>query len=373
MTNFYIRGTLTGFGVNLSKRIQMFENKNQKPSPGSRTELSDLGEFALIDHLTENIQLQQVSTIKGVGDDAAVIDAGDKMVLVTTDLLIEGIHFDLSYMPLKHLGYKAAIVNFSDIAAMNGIPGQMTVSVAISNRFSVEALEELYSGIRLACDTYHVDLVGGDTSSSVKGLFLSITVIGTADKDDVIYRSGAKPGDLVCVTGDLGGAYIGLLILEREKSVYKANPDMQPELQGYEYPLGRQLKPEARTDLRDILREHEIRPTSMIDISDGLASEILHLCKDSGTGCSLYEEKIPIDPETRNTAMDFKIIPSVAALSGGEDYEILFTIKPSDYDKIKDIQGISVIGHMTEKDQGRWMITPDEKKVEITAQGWKAF
>lgn len=342
-------------------------------SHSSLTPLSALGEFGLIDHLTAGIKLYHKETVKGVGDDAAVIDTGEKMMLVSTDLMVEGIHFDMVYVPLKHLGYKAAIVNISDIAAMNGIPKQMTVSLAVSSKFPVEALEELYTGIRFACDRYKVDLVGGDTSSSNKGLIISVTIIGEAKKDEIVYRNGAKPGDLICVTGDLGSAYMGLLLLEREKTVFRSNPDMQPELDGFDYQVGRQLKPEARTDLRETLVKLGIRPTSMIDISDGLASESLHLCKQSGTGCRLYEEKIPINPQTKDLAMEFKLIPSVAALSGGEDYEILFTISQIDYEKIKDAEGISVIGHMCDASEGKSMVTPDGKQVELTAQGWDGF
>jgi thiamine-monophosphate kinase len=349
----------------------MFDKKDKKTGHRPvRTELSELGEFGLIDHLTKNITIHHAGTLMGVGDDAAVIDTGGKKLLLSTDLLVEGIHFDLSYMPLKHLGYKAAVVNISDIAAMNGVPKQLTVSVAVSNRFPVEALDELYGGIKLACERYRVDLVGGDTSSSVHGMFLSVTVTGEADENEITYRKGARPGDLLCVTGDLGSAYIGLLILEREKKVFKESPGTQPELQGFEYMLERQLKPEARTDMYNLFRGAGVVPTSMIDISDGLASEILHLCKDSGTGCALYEEKIPIDPRTSELAMEFKLIPSVAALSGGEDYELLFTIRQEDFEKIQDIVGISVIGHMTNPSEGKYMITPDGKKVEITAQGW---
>ena len=344
------------------------ENLND-PVPGL-TPLSALGEFGLIDRLTSGIKLYHKETIKGVGDDAAVIDAGDKVLLLSTDLLVEGIHFDMVYTPLKHLGYKAAVVNISDIAAMNAVPKQLTVSFAVSSRFSVEALEEIYQGIRLACERYKVDLVGGDSSSSNIGLILSVSILGEAKKEDVVYRSGAKPNDLICVTGDLGAAYMGLLLLEREKKVFQANPNMQPELEGHDYLVGRQLKPEARTDIRETLAKLGIRPTSMIDISDGLASETLHLCKQSGTGCRLYENKIPLNPETRELAMDFKIIPSVAALSGGEDYELLFTIEQQDYDKIKDAEGISIIGFMTEPGEGKAMITPDNKQIVLTAQGW---
>jgi thiamine-monophosphate kinase len=353
----------------------MYENKKgSKPkSEIKRTELAEIGEFGLIDRLTRNIRIKNPGTLTGVGDDAAVIDGKGNLMLLSTDLLIEGVHFDLTYMPLKHLGYKAAVVNFSDIAAMNGVPKQITVSIAVSNRFSLEALEDLYSGIFMACEKYHVDLVGGDTSSSLSGMLISITVTGEAKKEEIVYRNGAGEGDLICVTGDLGGAYIGLLILEREKHVFKVDPNMQPELQGYEYVLSRQLKPEARTDVRKLLHDLDIMPTSMIDISDGLASEILHICKSSSTGCRLFEEKIPIDDETRRLAIDFKLIPSVCALNGGEDYELLFTIKQGDYDKIKNVTGISVIGHITANTEGSRLVTGDGKLIPLTAQGWDAM
>jgi thiamine-monophosphate kinase len=345
------------------------EKKTGEPKP-DLTPLSDLGEFGLIDKLTGDIIIKNPSTLKGVGDDAAVIDTNGKLMLLSTDLLVEGIHFDMIYTPLKHLGYKAAIVNFSDIAAMNGIPKQLTVSVAVSSRFTVEALDEIYRGIKLACEKYHVDIIGGDTSSSVSGMILSLTVIGEGEKEKIVYRNGARKGDLLCVTGDLGSAYLGLLLLEREKKVFQVNPAMQPELSGYDYQVGRMLKPEARTDLYNIFQGAGIKPTSMIDISDGLASEIRHLCKQSQVGCRLFEEKIPIDPQSRELAMEFKMIPSVVALSGGEDYELLFTISQDDYDKIKMINGISIIGHMTPAEEGIKMITPDGKSVPITAQGW---
>ena len=353
----------------------MYTKKGKSPKEASpvRTDISTLGEFGLIDHLTKNIVLKNPGTIKGVGDDAAVFDTNGKLLLLSTDLLLEGVHFDLTYMPLKHLGYKAAVVNFSDIAAMNGIPKQLTVSLAISNRFSLEAIVEIYNGIKMACSKYQVDLVGGDTSSSLTGLLLSITVTGEAEKDEIVYRNGAQENDLLCVTGDLGGAYTGLLVLEREKQVYKANPAMQPELTGYDYVLGRQLKPEARTDIRNLLVGIGVHPTSMIDISDGLASEILHICSQSNVGCRLYEEKIPIDPETKQTANEFKIVPTVCALNGGEDYELLFTVRQEDYDKIKDIAGISMIGHMTTPSDGAHLITTDGLVMELTAQGWDAL
>jgi thiamine-monophosphate kinase len=350
----------------------MYEKKDKKPAgpKSGLTPLSALGEFGLIDRLTGNIRIHHSETLKGVGDDAAVIDAGGKVILLSTDLLVEGIHFDLTYTPLKHLGYKAAVVNISDIAAMNGIPRQLTCSVAVSSRFPAEALDELYAGLLLACEKYRIDLVGGDTSSSVKGMMISVSILGEAKKEEVVYRNGAKTGDLLCVTGDLGSAYIGLLILEREKSVFRVNPDMQPELGGYAYQVGRQLRPEARTDIRNLLAGAGIRPTSMIDISDGLASEILHICRQSGVGCRLFEEKIPIVEQTCELSKEFRIIPSVAALSGGEDYELLFTIGQADYEKIRDVGGISVIGHMTAPGEGKVMITPDGRQIPITAQGW---
>ncbi len=335
-----------------------------------RSEISELGEFGLIDHLTRNIKLRNKSSLVGVGDDAAVIDHENKLKLVSTDLLVEGVHFDLSYTPLKHLGYKSAVVNFSDICAMNGKPEQITVGIAISNRFSLEAITELYEGIKLACEKYQVDLVGGDTTSSLSGLFISVTVIGSAEKDEVVYRNTAKEYELICVSGDLGGAYMGLLVLEREKQVFKANPDMQPDLKGMDYILERQLKPEARQDVVNTLRGIGIKPTSMIDISDGLASDIMHICKGSDIGCLIFTDKLPMDPVTIQTASEFQIDPNTAVMNGGEDYELLFTIRQEDYDKIKDISGISVIGHMTDASSGMYLSTPDGKAVEIKAQGW---
>jgi thiamine-monophosphate kinase len=350
----------------------MFEKKNKKPviAKSKLTSLAELGEFGLIDRLTKNVKRYHQSTIMGIGDDAAVIDAGDRVMLLSTDMLVEGIHFDLTYMPFKHLGYKAAVVNISDIAAMNGIPKQMTVSLAVSSRFSAEALDELYEGILMACEKYKVDLVGGDTCSNLKGLTISVSIVGEARREEVAYRSGARPGDLLCVTGDLGSAFIGLLILEREKSVFQVDPNMQPELGGFDYQIGRQLRPEARTDIRNLLLGIGVHPTSMIDISDGLASEILHISKKSGVGCKLFEGKIPINEYTTELAKEFKIIPSVAALSGGEDYELLFTVRQEDYEKIKDVAGISIIGHMTAPNEGKVMITPDGKSIPITSQGW---
>lgn len=337
----------------------------------SRTELSELGEFGLIDRLTTNLKAVNKSTVKAVGDDAAVINHAGKVTLVSKDLLVEGVHFDLSYTPLKHLGYKAAAVNISDIAAMNGKATQLLVGISVSNRFSVEALEELYAGIRLACDKYKVDLVGGDTTASVAGLFLSITVVGEAEPGKVVYRSTAKENDLICLSGDLGAAYMGLLVLQREKEAFKANPQLQPELEGNDYVLERQLKPEPRTDIIDRLREAGIMPTSMIDISDGLASEILHISKDSNLGSRIFEEKIPIDVITADVASEFRIDPTTAAMNGGEDYELLFTISLKDVEKVREIKGISIIGHMTSKDEGDYLISRGGSMYPITAQGFE--
>ncbi|MCR4848773.1 MAG: thiamine-phosphate kinase [Bacteroidales bacterium] len=346
----------------------MEENKD------TRTELDELGEFGLIDQLTQDFPLRNASSLKGVGDDAAVINHEGYRTLVSVDLLVEGIHFDMTYTPLRHLGYKAAVVNFSDIYAMNGTPTQIVVGLGVSNRFSVEALDELYAGIRLACENYNVDLVGGDTTSSQSGLVISITVIGQAKEENVVYRSGAKPNDLLCVSGDLGGAYMGLLILEREKAEYLANPNMQPQLQGFDYVLERQLKPEARKDVIARLKELGIKPTSMIDISDGLASEVLHLCKESGVGCQLYEGKIPQDPSTVKIAKDFQIVPSITALNGGEDYELLFTIDQKDYEKIQTMsEDITVIGFITPDKGIAELITPDNHVIPLKAQGWNHF
>ena len=337
----------------------------------NRTELDELGEFGLIDQLTQDFPLRNDSSLKGVGDDAAVINHEGYRTLVSVDMLVEGIHFDMTYTPLKHLGYKAAVSNFSDIYAMNGTPTQIVVGLGVSNRYSVEALDELYSGIRMACDRYQVDMVGGDTTSSKTGLVISITVIGKAKEEDIVYRSGAKKNDLLCVSGDLGGAYMGLLVLEREKAEWIANPNMQPKLDGLDYVLERQLKPEARKDIVAQLKDLGIKPTSMIDISDGLASEILHLCKESGVGCQLYEEKIPLDPSTDRLAKEFNIVPSIAALNGGEDYELLFTIDQKDYDKIKEIYtDVSIIGYMTDDKGVAELITPDNHVVPLKAQGW---
>lgn len=338
-----------------------------------RTELSELGEFGLIDHLTKDLKLTQSTTIKGVGDDAAVIDRGDHYELITTDMLVEGVHFDMSYTPLKHLGYKAVSVNLSDICAMNGAPTQITVSIAVSSRFPVEAMDELYSGITQACERYQVDLVGGDTTSSLTGLIISVTAIGRVEKSEVAYRSGANEHDLICVSGDLGGAYIGLQILEREKEVWKENPEVQPDLEGFDYVLERILKPEPRTDVIQELRKHSIRPTSMIDISDGLGSEILHLCKHSECGARIYDEKIPIDAATATQCQDFNLEPSVCALNGGEDYELLFTISQEDFEKISKVKQVSVIGHITDKASGAAIVYPQGEEIQIKAQGWKSF
>ena len=346
----------------------MFENKS------ARTELSSLGEFGLIKHLTEHIEIHNDSTLKGVGDDAAVIDIGNgKVQLFSTDMFAEGVHFDLTYVPLKHLGYKAIATNVSDICAMNGTAKQATISIAVSNRFSVEALEELYAGMLMACNRYKVDLVGGDTTSSLAGLVINVAILGEAAKEDVAYRSGAKEKDLLCVTGDLGGAYMGLQILEREKAVFKENPNLQPDLDGNDYILERQLKPEARIDIIPLFKQLGIKPTSMIDISDGLASEILHIATQSEVGAALYEEKIPLDSMTIERAREFRLDPAICALSGGEDYELLFTIPQSDYEKVKGHPDFTVIGHITDKNSGCNMITRSGASVTLTAQGWDAF
>jgi len=338
-----------------------------------RTELSSLGEFGLIKHLTQFVKIKNESTIKGIGDDAAVIDNIGKQIVVTTDMLVEGVHFDLAYVPIKHLGYKSVSVNVSDIYAMNAIPKQITVSFAVSNRFSVEALEELYAGIMTACHKYKVDLIGGDTTTAKSGLVISITAIGEANADELVYRDGAKEGDLLCVTGDLGAAYVGLQLLEREKKIFMESPGVQPDLEGYDYVLERQLKPEARKDIPPLLKLLNVKPTAMIDISDGLASEILHLCTQSETGCNLFEDKIPIDPTTYNLAREFNLDPTVCALSGGEDYELLFTIDQSDFPKIKANPDITVIGHMTSKLEGANLITKGGTSHPITAQGWDSL
>ena len=338
-----------------------------------RTEISSLGEFGLIEHLTKNIELQNASSIVGVGDDAAVIDHFGKQTVITTDLLIEGVHFDLMYTPLKHLGYKSVIVNLSDVYAMNATPTQITLSLGISNRFSVEALDEFYEGVYAACEKYGVDLVGGDTASSQKGFIISVTAIGEVTTDRYVKRSGAQKGDLLCVSGDLGGAYLGLLFLEREKQIYLENPAIQPDLEGESYVVGRLLKPEARKNIIEFLEEQSIMPTSMMDISDGLSSEILHICKESNVGCVLYEEKIPVSEETKKAAYKFEIDPTACALSGGEDYELLFTIHQSDYDKIVLSEEISVVGYITDASEGARIITKGNNTFPITAQGWDAL
>ncbi|MGO1596552.1 MAG: thiamine-phosphate kinase [Sphingobacterium sp.] len=344
----------------------MFENSN-------KTEINEFGEFGLIAHLTQAVELTQPSSVKGIGDDAAVLDFQDKQTLVSTDLLLENVHFDLRYVPLKHLGYKAIQVNLSDIYAMNGIASQVTISIGLSSKFPLEAVEEIYEGALMACKNYNVDLVGGDTSSSSQGLILSVTSIGYAEKDRVVYRSGAKAGDLVCVSGDLGGSYVGLQILEREKKIFLENPNIQPDLEGKDYILEKQLKPEARKDIVELLADLEIVPHAMIDISDGLASEILHICRESKMGCKIYEEKIPIDQMTYDTAREFGLDPTVCALSGGEDYELLFTVPQSAYDRIKNNMDLSIIGHITDADEGCQMISKNGNVHEIKAQGWNAF
>ena len=339
-----------------------------------RTEISDLGEFGLIDTLTKNFVSYSPSTIKGVGDDAAVIATSEEEVmLVSTDMLVEGIHFNLMYSPLMHLGYKSVVVNLSDIYAMNGTPKQVTVSIAISSRFPLEAVEELYKGIKKACDIYQVDLVGGDTTSSLSGLMISITALGTAKKAEVVYRSGAKEYDLLVVSGDLGGAYMGLQVLERERAVFKANPEIQPDLDGHDYLLERQLKPEARKDVIQILKELEVHPTAMIDISDGLASEIMHICKASEVGCTIYDERIPLDAKTSIAAIEFNVDPVTTALNGGEDYELLFTIKQEDYEKVASNPNFTVIGHITDKASGVNLVDKNGSHIALKAQGWNHF
>ena len=348
--------------------MSLLEDKGVNMTP-----ISKLGEFALIDHLTKELKLKNISTVKGVGDDAAVIDIGNKYQLISTDLLVEGVHFDLSYTPLKHLGYKAVAVNVSDICAMNGDAKQITVGLAISNRFTIESLDELYDGIRLACDSYNVDLVGGDTTSSTSGLTISITVLGEAEKNKITYRSGAKKNDLVVATGDLGAAYLGLQLLKREKIIFIENPKVQPDLTGNDYVLKRQLKPEAAVKYIKILKELDVTPTSMIDISDGLSSEVLHLAKSSDVGITIYEDKIPIDYTAMNLASELNINPFVCALSGGEDYELLFTINQSDYDKLKKDADFTIIGHVTDKLEKNNFITKDGISHSITAQGWDSI
>lgn len=339
----------------------------------NKTSLATLGEFGLIKHLTEHFKIAQETTVKGIGDDAAVIDHNGLKTLVTTDLLVEGIHFNLAYMPLKHLGYKAVMVNLSDVYAMNGNATQITVSIAVSNRFPLEALEELYAGIELACKTYNVDLIGGDTTSSQTGLLISVTAIGTAKEEAIVYRNGAKPNDLLVISGDVGAAYLGLQVLERERKVFEVNPNAQPDLDPYTYLVERQLKPEARKDVPKLLNELGILPTSMIDVSDGVSSEVIHLCKNSGVGCNVYEDKLPLDPQVISTAEEFEMDSTVIALNGGEDYELLFTIAQDDFEKIKGNPNFTIIGHMTEENEGISLITRANQKMELTAQGWDAM
>jgi thiamine-monophosphate kinase len=346
----------------------MLEDKNPQ-----RTSIATLGEFGLIELLTKNFGITQESTIKGIGDDAAVLDFKDKKVVVSTDLLIEGVHFDLAYVPLKHLGYKAVVVNLSDICAMNARPTQITVSVAISNRFPLEALEELYAGIAAAAEKYKVDVIGGDTTSSTTGLLISITALGEADADEIVYRSGAKEHDLLVVSGDLGAAYMGLQVLEREKQVFLVNPNSQPDLEAYTYLIERQLKPEARNDIRTLLHALDIRPTAMIDISDGLSSEILHLCRQSAVGCNLYEEKLPIDPQFINACEEFNIDATTVAINGGEDYELLFTVSLEDFDKLKGSPDFTIIGHIVPQNEAAHLVTRANTKMPLRARGWNAL
>jgi len=346
----------------------MIEDKNQ-----SRTALEKLGEFELIKHLTKGFEITQESTLKGIGDDAAILDFKNQKTVVSTDLLIEGVHFDLSYMPLKHLGYKSVVVNLSDIYAMNAMATQITVSIAVSNRFPLEALEEFYEGVQGACKIYGVDLIGGDTTSSTTGMLISVTALGIGQEEKLVYRTGAKENDLLVISGDLGGAYLGLQVLEREKEVFKVNPQNQPDLEPYSYIVERQLKPEARKDIVELIEKLEVNPTAMIDVSDGLSSEILHLCEQSQVGCNLYENKIPLDPTVISASEEFKIDSSMIALSGGEDYELLFTIDQKEFPKIKGNPNLTVLGHMTDKNEGAHLISRNGSKIPITAQGWTSF
>ncbi|MAT53961.1 MAG: thiamine-phosphate kinase [Saprospirales bacterium] len=338
-----------------------------------RTEISEYGEFGLIDHLTKDLKIHNSSTIKGVGDDAAVIDNDGFLTVVSTDMMVEGIHFDLMYFPLKHLGYKAIVSNLSDICAMNARPRQVTVSVAISNRFSVEAMDELYAGMKAACDAYQVDLVGGDTTSSNRGLIISVTAIGQGEKDKLVYRNGAKPGDLICITGDLGAAYLGLQLLEREKQLYLQNPDVKPDLEEQKHAVGRFLKPEARMDMIEILDKAQLVPTAMIDISDGLSSDLMHICKQSGVGAIVEETGVPIHSDTKLLALKFNLDPINCALNGGEDYELLFTIDEKDVEKIRLLPDIWIAGEITEKEEGLKLHTSGGKRHDLFAQGWKHF
>ena len=338
-----------------------------------RTEIASLGEFGLIEHLTRNIELKNASSLLGVGDDAAIIDTFGKQMVVSTDMLVEGVHFDLIYTPLKHLGYKSVVVNLSDIYAMNATPTQITMSLAFSNRFSLEALEEFYDGVYAACEKYDVDLIGGDTSSSQKGFIISVTAIGEVGQDKFVKRSTAKKGDLLCVSGDLGAAFLGLTLLEREKKIFLESPQVQPDLEGEKYVVGRFLKPEARRDIIEFFAANAIMPTAMMDVSDGLSSEILHICKQGNLGCVLYEDKIHIHDDARNAAYKFELDPTACALSGGEDYELLFTLPQADYEKLVLNEQVSVIGYMTEPEKGRKIITKGGNTFDITAQGWNAF
>ncbi|MEO6221470.1 MAG: thiamine-phosphate kinase [Ginsengibacter sp.] len=338
-----------------------------------RTEIASLGEFGLIDHLTKNNETKNASTILSVGDDAAVLDHFGKQIVVTTDMLVEGIHFDLMYTPLKHLGYKSVIVNLSDVYAMNALPAQITMSIAFSNRFSLEALDEFYEGVYAACERYNVDLIGGDTTSSQKGFIICVTAIGEVAPDKFVKRSGAKEGDLICVSGDLGGAFLGLTLLEREKKIFLETKGVKPDLENQDYIIGRILKPEARKDIIEYFAANDILPTSMIDISDGLSSEVLHICRQSGAGCILYEEKIPVNDIARQFAYKLELDPTACALSGGEDYELLFTIHQADYDKITANEQLSVVGHISEKGAGSIIITKGGNEHKLTAQGWNAF
>jgi thiamine-monophosphate kinase len=339
----------------------------------TRTEISSLGEFGLIEHLSRNVEFHNASSVVGIGDDAAVLDHFGKQVVVTTDMLVEGIHFDLMYTPLKHLGYKSIVVNLSDVYAMNALPTQVTFSLAFSNRFSLEAIEELYEGVYAACNKYGVDLVGGDTSSSQKGLLISVTAIGEVSPGEYVTRSGAGKGDLICVSGDLGGAFLGLTLLEREKKIYLDSPQVQPDLENQDYIIGRLLKPEARKDIIEFLAANDIKPTAMMDISDGLSSELLHICKQSGVGCVIYEEKLPIHEDSRQFAYKLDLDPTACALSGGEDYELVFTISQGDYEKLLMQEQISVIGYVTEAAEGAHILTKGGNKHVLTAQGWTAF
>ncbi len=357
------------FCIQTPKTVTMFDNKDTSTTP-----ISSLGEFGLIDHLTKHFSIQHETTIKGVGDDAAVITSEEnKQLVVTTDMLVEGVHFDLSYMPLKHLGYKAVMVNLSDVFAMNATAKQITVSVAVSNRFPVEAMEELYAGIQTAAELYKIDVIGGDTTSSTAGLIISITAIGEVASDKITYRSGAKENDLLVVSGDLGAAYLGLQVLERERQVFKVNPNAQPDLENYTYLIERQLKPEARKDIPVLLAELDVQPTAMIDISDGLSSEIIHICKSSNVGCNLYEDKIPLDPQVISTCEEFNMDSTTIALSGGEDYELLFTVATEDFPKIQANPHLSVIGHITKENEGMHLITRANTKIELIARGWNAL